>query len=67
MKNQLQIHLFIKDNLVIVIPKKYTLIILSIFLNIRENFQKKLRAHTSRVALLSKDTMCQKNNIFKLI
>jgi hypothetical protein len=40
MKNQLQIHLFTKDNLIIVILKKYALIILSTFVNMCENFQK---------------------------
>jgi hypothetical protein len=34
-KSQLQIHLFTGDNLVIVISKEYTLIILSTFLNMR--------------------------------
>jgi hypothetical protein len=40
MKKQLQIYLFTKDHLIIVILKKYTLIILSTFFNMRNFFQK---------------------------
>jgi hypothetical protein len=36
MKSQLQIYIFTKDNLIIVISKKYTLITLSTFLNFRK-------------------------------
>jgi hypothetical protein len=42
MKSHLQINLFAKNNLVIVIFKKYTLITLSTFLDMRENFQEEL-------------------------
>jgi hypothetical protein len=42
MKSQLQIHLFTWDNLVIVIHKKYALITLSTFLNMRKKFQEGL-------------------------
>jgi hypothetical protein len=42
MKKQLQIYLFTKDHLIIVILKKYTLIILSNFFNMRKNFQQGL-------------------------